>query len=257
MTMSLTVAPAVRFHLSLNVASLEKSVAFYRILFGIEPAKHYADYAKFELDDPPLVLSLEPSSRGKGGVLNHLGFRAPDASFLVAIQRRLEAAGIHTQRKEGVECCYARQTKFWVTDPDATLWEIYTLEEDLEHRGVGQILEADVAQIGGAGGRGHNLGASPGPGRAGNDSPAQSERGRSSAPRHLEPAAVYGGPAQADDRGPPGLASRWPAVRSCPGGRASVSGSAAAARSSRLSSTCHSIASQPACWRCPASRISR
>src|SRR5205807_2071544 len=36
---------------------------------------------------------------------------------------------------------YARQTKFWVTDPDQTLWEIYTLDEDLEHRGAGQDME--------------------------------------------------------------------------------------------------------------------
>jgi SAM-dependent methyltransferase len=57
------------------------------------------------------------------------------------MQERLELAGIRSQREEGVECCYARQTKFWVTDPDKTLWEIYTLEEDLDHRGVGQSLE--------------------------------------------------------------------------------------------------------------------
>jgi hypothetical protein len=47
-------------------------------------------------------------------------------------------AGITTQREEGVECCYARQTKFWVRDPDNNLWEIYVLEEDIEHRGMGQ-----------------------------------------------------------------------------------------------------------------------
>jgi hypothetical protein len=51
------------------------------------------------------------------------------------VQRRLEEAGIATQRQEGVECCYARQTKFWVNDPDRTLWEIYTLHEDLDHSG--------------------------------------------------------------------------------------------------------------------------
>ena len=60
--MSLTVTPAIRFHLSLNVADLGRSVAFYRILFGVDPAKLRGDYAKFELDDPPLVLSLPGSS---------------------------------------------------------------------------------------------------------------------------------------------------------------------------------------------------
>jgi catechol 2,3-dioxygenase-like lactoylglutathione lyase family enzyme len=135
-------APAVRFHLSLNVSDLGRSVAFYRVLFGSAPAKLRPDYAKFEADDPPLVLSLEPTPRGPGGPLNHLGFRLPDAASLVAMQERLERAGVRSQREEGVECCYARQTKFWVRDPDKTLWEIYTLDEDIDHRGAGQAPEA-------------------------------------------------------------------------------------------------------------------
>jgi catechol 2,3-dioxygenase-like lactoylglutathione lyase family enzyme len=137
-------APSVRFHLSLNVRDLARSIDFYRTLFGVEPAKRRSDYAKFELDDPPLVLSLEPTPRAVGGPLNHLGFRLPDSATLVAMQERLERAGIRSQREEGVECCYARQTKFWVTDPDKTLWEIYTFEGDIDHRGVGQSLEEMV-----------------------------------------------------------------------------------------------------------------
>ncbi|HKB03522.1 MAG TPA: ArsI/CadI family heavy metal resistance metalloenzyme [Gemmataceae bacterium] len=145
---ALATTPAVRFHLSLNVADLSRSVAFYRVLFNMEPAKLRGDYAKFEPDDPPLVLSLEPTPRGAGGPLNHLGFRLPDAKTLVAMQERLERAGIRSQREEGVECCYAKQTKFWLTDPDGTLWEIYTLEADIEHRGAGQSLEAMVGAHG-------------------------------------------------------------------------------------------------------------
>src|SRR4051794_35324071 len=143
MTATLTMAPAqaVRFHLSMNVSDLGRSVAFYRTLFGVEPAKLRGDYAKFELDDPPLVLSLEPHAASGGGPLNHLGFRMPDAAALVAMQERLEQAGVTSQREEGVECCYARQTKFWVHDPDRTLWEVYTLDEDIEHRGAGQLPE--------------------------------------------------------------------------------------------------------------------
>jgi catechol 2,3-dioxygenase-like lactoylglutathione lyase family enzyme len=135
----------VRFHLSLNVADLAKSVAFYRTLFGIEPAKVRTDYAKFEPDDPPLVLSLEPTPRPVGGPLNHLGFRMPDAASLVAVQARLEAAGIRSNREDGVECCYAKQTKFWATDPDGTLWEVYTFEGDIDHRGAGQSLDVITA----------------------------------------------------------------------------------------------------------------
>ena len=103
----------VRFHLSINVTDLAASVRFYRTLFDIEPAKCYDDYAKFELAEPPLVLSLEPQAHAGGGALNHLGFRLREAKELVEIQRRLEAAGNSTLREDGVECCYARQTKFF------------------------------------------------------------------------------------------------------------------------------------------------
>lgn len=143
---SVAVDTALKFHLSLNVNDLEKSVQFLTILLGGEPKKCHADYAKFEPDDLPLVLSLEPRRGGAPGAqgasglgsLNHLGFRMSDPAALVEVQKRLELAGISTLREEGVECCYARQTKFWVRDPDANLWEIYVLEGDIEHRGAGQ-----------------------------------------------------------------------------------------------------------------------
>ncbi len=135
----LPMSDPVRFHLSLNVTDLNKSVGFFRTLFGEEPAKLRSDYAKFEPSDPPLVLSLEPSKEvNRGGALNHLGFRLPDAKTLVAMQERLERSGLRTKREEGVECCYAKQTKFWAHDPDGNLWEIYTFDGDIEHRGDGQ-----------------------------------------------------------------------------------------------------------------------
>ena len=61
----LTIAPVsrVRFHISLNVNNLARSIDFYKILFDMEPAKQRSDYAKFEPNDPPLVLSLEPNGR--------------------------------------------------------------------------------------------------------------------------------------------------------------------------------------------------
>jgi catechol 2,3-dioxygenase-like lactoylglutathione lyase family enzyme len=130
-----TVGIATKFHVGLHVADLARAVRFYRVLFGVGPAKHFDDYAKFEVAVPPLVLALYPSPQQPGGALNHIGLRFPDSAALVEVQRRLEEAGISTQRQEGVECCYSRQTKFWVTDPDRTLWEIYTLHEDIAHSG--------------------------------------------------------------------------------------------------------------------------
>jgi catechol 2,3-dioxygenase-like lactoylglutathione lyase family enzyme len=136
----------VRFHLSLNVSNLPKAVAFLEGVLGVPAAKQRVDYAKFELDSPPLVLSLEPRSPTNYGSLNHLGFRFPDSQSLVEAQSRLELAGVSTQREEGVECCYSKQTKFWVHDLDQRLWEFYTLDEDLDHRGGGQSLEEMVGE---------------------------------------------------------------------------------------------------------------
>lgn len=121
-----------KFHASLNVSDLDRSVEFYRVLFGLEPAKVKSNYAKFELAEPPLVLSLVPGRPANGGHLNHAGLRVRTSEELVEIQHRLEAAGMPTKREDGVACCYARQTKFWVTDPDRALWEIYVFHEDLE-----------------------------------------------------------------------------------------------------------------------------
>lgn len=131
---------ATYFHISLNVRDLGQSVAFFEALLGQPPAKHHPDYAKFEVAQPPLVLSLEPCTHGcKGGAVNHLGLRLTAGANLGAWQMRLLSAGFPVQQLDGVECCYARQTKIWTCDPDGNLWEIYTLEEDIDHRGfVGQ-----------------------------------------------------------------------------------------------------------------------
>jgi catechol 2,3-dioxygenase-like lactoylglutathione lyase family enzyme len=152
--MTTTAIDTQRFHLSLNVNDLSKAVRFLSALLGCEPKKHQPDYAKFEPENLPLVLSLEPRSVAQPptrstageGPLNHVGIRMTDSAQLVEVQRRLEMAGYSTQREEGVACCYARQTKFWVLDDDRTMWEVYVLEEDLEHRGNGTQESLPVLQ---------------------------------------------------------------------------------------------------------------
>jgi catechol 2,3-dioxygenase-like lactoylglutathione lyase family enzyme len=130
---AIATAIGTRFHVGLPVGDRHQAVRFYRTLLGVELARDLDDYVRFELAEPPVVLVLIPGPQSAGGALNHLGLRMSDPAGLVAVQRRLEEAGIPTQRQEGVECCYARQTKFWVTDPGRNLWEIYTVEEDIDH----------------------------------------------------------------------------------------------------------------------------
>jgi catechol 2,3-dioxygenase-like lactoylglutathione lyase family enzyme len=131
-----TIAATTKFQIALGVADLPRAIRFYHLLLNREPLPVTPTSARFETETPPLVLTLtQETARKSGSTLNHLGFRLPDQVALVALQRRLEEGGIATQRQEGVECCYALQTKFWVTDPDKHLWELYIFHEDLDHSG--------------------------------------------------------------------------------------------------------------------------
>jgi catechol 2,3-dioxygenase-like lactoylglutathione lyase family enzyme len=134
-TTSTAEATGIQSYVGLYASDLDRSIAFYRVLLGTKPVSVTATQARFESARPALVLTLHAGERPPGGPLNHVGVRLPDSASLIAIQHRLEEAGIATQSQEGVECCYARATKFWVADPDRTLWEMYTLEADIDHSG--------------------------------------------------------------------------------------------------------------------------
>jgi SAM-dependent methyltransferase len=146
---------AVKFHLSLNVTDLGRAVEFYRVLFDRGPAKRHDDYAKFELDDPPVVLSLVPHPPGPGLSLSHLGLRVPDDDAIGRVRDRLESAGVCTQAQDGTVCGYARQNKLWVKDPDGNFWEVYRVEEDVPPESVRRSLAGRAAR------------AEPAPGPAG------------------------------------------------------------------------------------------
>src|SRR5262249_37066037 len=128
--------PSDRTHVSLNVSNLERSVAFYRAFLGVEPAALFKDYARFELETPPLVLSLEPVFHRASDAFNHLGLRLEDADAVRGFQGRLVDRGLAAERDDEVECCYSRQTKIWLADPDRNLWEVYAVTGALPHRGA-------------------------------------------------------------------------------------------------------------------------
>ena len=118
------------FHVSLNVESISDAVERYRRILGAEPTKLRADYAKFELADPPLVLSLNLG--GEPGTVGHLGIRRPDSGAVAAELKRAHSAELEPFSQEGVTCCYAKADKFWVRDADGMAWEIYAFLEDAE-----------------------------------------------------------------------------------------------------------------------------
>jgi catechol 2,3-dioxygenase-like lactoylglutathione lyase family enzyme len=119
-----------RLQLALNVDDLEESIAFYRRLFGAEPAKVRPGYANFAITEPPLKLVLMENP-GQGGSLNHLGVEVEDVETVDALQERLARDGLSSVDERDTTCCYARQDKFWVEGtPNGERWEIYTVLAD-------------------------------------------------------------------------------------------------------------------------------
>jgi catechol 2,3-dioxygenase-like lactoylglutathione lyase family enzyme len=121
-----------RIQLSINVSDFDAGVAFYYRLFGARPAKLRPGYANFAIDDPPLKLVLNSPGNGPGGTINHLGVEVATAGEVVQAEARLAAAGLATDSRPGTECCYTRQDKVWVHDPDGLPWEYYTVLEHIE-----------------------------------------------------------------------------------------------------------------------------
>lgn len=120
----------LKAHLALNVRSVEASVEFYRKLLGLEPAKRRAGYAKFDVVNPPLNLTLNEVASERAGALSHLGLQVSSTEDVLALKRRWQQAGLETADEMQTNCCYALQDKTWVTDPDGNEWEAFVVLED-------------------------------------------------------------------------------------------------------------------------------
>jgi len=127
----------LRPHLALTVTDVERSVPFYQALFGTEPEKRKPGYAKFSVSDPALNFTLTQGVRTELGAFNHAGIQVQSTSDVLAAKERLVAAGLAAFDEMDTTCCYARQDKIWVRDPDGTPWEVFATHEDVEEHGTG------------------------------------------------------------------------------------------------------------------------
>ena len=122
-----------RMHISLGVGDLDASIRFYTAFFGASPTTVKDDYAKWMLDDPRANFSIS-SSCGRPG-LNHLGVQVENGEDLSDMSARLRDAGLETSEQHDVSCCYTRQDKTWVSDPQGVRWETFLTHG--EHTGPG------------------------------------------------------------------------------------------------------------------------
>jgi catechol-2,3-dioxygenase len=124
-------ANTLKAHVALNVRDVGASVAFYRKMFGIDPAKTRPGYAKFDVNNPPLNLSLNESTGiTHAGGLSHMGIQVPSTEDVLAIRRQWNEAGLPTRDEMQTNCCFAIQDKAWVEDPDGNQWEVFVVLQD-------------------------------------------------------------------------------------------------------------------------------
>ncbi len=122
--------PAPVYHLSLYVSDLEKSVAFYNSLWNGAPQKKKAGYAKWEL--PRMIFSLVENPEKVQSQFGHMGIRVETAEELQRALQYFQKLNFEIKEEMGTLCCYARQDKFWLVDPDGYQWEYYLFHEDVE-----------------------------------------------------------------------------------------------------------------------------
>jgi lactoylglutathione lyase len=112
-----------RFHLHISVNDLSQSIRFYSTLFGAEPSRVEADYAKWMLEDPRVNFAISTNRQPIG--VNHLGLQVQSADELRAMQAQLNAADTRIIEESKQACCYARSDKYWVTDPTGIALETF------------------------------------------------------------------------------------------------------------------------------------
>lgn len=122
----------MKTHISLNVTDVEKSIEFYKKMLGVEPVKVKSDYAKFDVADPPLNLTMNQKTFENGGSLSHLGVQVDSTEAVEIVSKRWQDNGLLTLDEMGTECCYALQDKVWASDPDGNSWEVFVVLEDVE-----------------------------------------------------------------------------------------------------------------------------
>ncbi|WP_146660846.1 ArsI/CadI family heavy metal resistance metalloenzyme [Enhygromyxa salina] len=141
-----------RAHIALACRDVAQSQAFYEQLFNLQPTKVRDGYAKFEVLEPPLNLTLNYSPDSpKQHMPAHFGIQVKSTAAVLERRQAMARANIDARTEEGVGCCYAIQDKVWFADPDGNQWEVFVVTQaDIpEHSQASQALPP-VGQAGGA-----------------------------------------------------------------------------------------------------------
>jgi catechol 2,3-dioxygenase-like lactoylglutathione lyase family enzyme len=110
-------------HLSLSVADPERSLAFYRTLFGVREYHRDANSIQALGPGPHDVLVFERRpSHGQPGGIDHFGFRLDDPADAEDAARQARAAGATILRQGEFA---PGQPYLYIADPDGYTIEIW------------------------------------------------------------------------------------------------------------------------------------
>lgn len=126
----MTAINTLKAHLALNVKDVETSIEFYKKMLGIEPSKVRTGYAKFDVQNPPLNLTLNQNVFEGQGALSHMGIQVAATEDVINLREQWKERGLVPREEMQTTCCYALQDKAWVNDPDGNEWEVFTVIED-------------------------------------------------------------------------------------------------------------------------------
>lgn len=125
-------ATTMRVHVALATRDLPAAKRFYADLFGQPPTKEREGYAKFEVAEPPVNLTLN-AVRGDGPVAPatpyHFGIQVKSTQAVAQLWDRMRSREHEGREEAQVACCYAVQDKVWFTDPDGHAWEVFVVTQ--------------------------------------------------------------------------------------------------------------------------------
>ena len=121
-----------RMHVSLYVKDIAETTKFYTNFFNQAPEKERPGYVKYLLNEPALIISFIQSPERVKSNFGHLGFQVASVGTMIDQLERAKQLGIVEKEEMGTNCCYAKQDKFWVNDPDGHKWEVYYFHADAE-----------------------------------------------------------------------------------------------------------------------------
>jgi hypothetical protein len=112
-----------RFHIAVNVKSVKNVEGFYSRLFGKEPHTAREGYIKYDLDEPPLNISLNEVPKNASGE-GIYGIQSRSRSELDAIRSRLA----ELDYKVVVEKRGGGEPDVIAVDPEGNQWHIALFE---------------------------------------------------------------------------------------------------------------------------------